>query len=124
MFGISFEWPLKTAFTVFADIYTSDELRHFRLEIDAMKSLGTHPHLVSIIGCCSGPIYCLLMDYCALGDLKNYLRKYREKVRRAAMCGSRGGQGAEPPPPPTEKYKNIGFLSFKGLDPQKKSQSF
>ena len=49
-----------------------------------MKSLGTHPHLVSIIGCCSGPVYCLLMDYCALGDLKNYLRKYREKVRRAA----------------------------------------
>ena len=93
IFGMPFKWPLKIGFTVLADIYTADELRHFRLEIDAMKSLGSHPHLVSIIGCCSGPIHCLLMDYCALGDLKNYLRKYREKVRRADMCGSRGGTG-------------------------------
>lgn len=64
------------------DFYTSDESRNFVLEIQAMKNLGHHPCIVSIIGCClTGPKLCLVMDFCALGDLRNYLRKYREKVR-------------------------------------------
>lgn len=63
------------------DFYTGDESRNFLLEIQAMKSLGHFPHIVSIIGCClTGPKLCLIMDYCALGDLRNYLRKYREKL--------------------------------------------
>ncbi|KAL4231275.1 hypothetical protein ACF0H5_008855 [Mactra antiquata] len=63
------------------DFYTGDESRNFLLEIQAMKNLGHHPCIVSIIGCClTGPKLCLVMDYCALGDLRNYLRKYREKL--------------------------------------------
>ncbi|XP_045188637.2 angiopoietin-1 receptor-like isoform X2 [Mercenaria mercenaria] len=63
------------------DFYTGDESRNFLLEIQAMKNLGHYPYIVSIIGCClTGPKLCLIMDYCALGDLRNYLRKYREKL--------------------------------------------
>ncbi|XP_060592583.1 fibroblast growth factor receptor 3-like, partial [Ruditapes philippinarum] len=63
------------------DFYTGDESRNFLLEIQAMKNLGHNPYIVSIIGCClTGPKLCLIMDYCALGDLRNYLRKYREKL--------------------------------------------
>lgn len=63
------------------DFYTGDESRNFLLEIQAMKNLGHHPYIVSIIGCClTGPKLCLVMDYCALGDLRNYLRRYREKL--------------------------------------------
>jgi len=66
---------------LFSDFYTSDESRNFVLEIQAMKNLGHHPYIVSIIGCClTGPKLCLVMDFCSLGDLRNYLRKYREKV--------------------------------------------
>ncbi|XP_052770383.1 ephrin type-A receptor 5-like isoform X1 [Mya arenaria] len=63
------------------DFYTGDESRSFVLEIQAMKNLGHHPYIVSIIGCClTGPKLCLVMDFCSLGDLRNYLRKYREKL--------------------------------------------
>lgn len=43
-----------------------------------MKSVGIHPHLVSIIGCCTKVkvmnSVMLIVEYCALGDLQNYLR--------------------------------------------------
>ena len=78
--------PKKREFLIekyhFSEFYTGDESRNFMLEILAMKNLGHHPYIVSIIGSCmTGPKLCLVMDYCALGDLRNYLRKYREKVR-------------------------------------------
>ncbi|XP_052249593.1 angiopoietin-1 receptor-like [Dreissena polymorpha] len=63
------------------DYYTGDESRSFLMEIQAMKNLGHHPYIVSMIGCClTGPNLCLVMDYCVHGDLRNYLRKYREKL--------------------------------------------
>lgn len=42
-----------------------------------MKSVGSHPNLVSIIGCCTRREtrrVMLVVEYCALGDLQNYLR--------------------------------------------------
>ncbi|KAK7477978.1 hypothetical protein BaRGS_00030807, partial [Batillaria attramentaria] len=58
---------------------TSDERRNLLLEIEAMKQLGQHPNLVSIIACVvCAPRPCLVMHYCPLGDLRNYLRKHRE----------------------------------------------
>lgn len=55
---------------------TSEDMRQFQQEISMMKSVGKHPHIVSIIGCCmcSGPLW-LIVEYCALGDLQDYLRK-------------------------------------------------
>ncbi|KAK6185405.1 hypothetical protein SNE40_007648 [Patella caerulea] len=56
-----------------------EERRNLLLEIDAMKQLGHHQNLISIIACCTtGPEICLIMDYCPLGDLRNYLRSFRQ----------------------------------------------
>ncbi|XP_050396679.2 fibroblast growth factor receptor 1, partial [Patella vulgata] len=58
-----------------------EERRNLLLEIDAMKQLGHHQNLISIIACCTtGPEICLVMDYCPLGDLRNYLRSFRQTV--------------------------------------------
>lgn len=47
-------------------------------EIELLRSVGKHPHIVSIIACCtSAENPCLLMEYCALGDLRSYLQKAR-----------------------------------------------
>ncbi len=64
-----------------SDHSSSDETRSLLLEMDVMKQFGNHQNIVSIIGCCtSGVRICLVMDYCPFGDLRNYLRDYREKV--------------------------------------------
>ncbi|KAK3587515.1 hypothetical protein CHS0354_003657 [Potamilus streckersoni] len=63
------------------DMATEDERRSLYKEIEAMKEIGSHPNIVSMVGCCTvPPNVCLLMDYCPLGDLRNYLRQYREKI--------------------------------------------
>ncbi|ESO98472.1 hypothetical protein LOTGIDRAFT_54120, partial [Lottia gigantea] len=55
-----------------------EERRNLLLEIEAMKQLGHHRNLISLIACCSiGKDICLVMDYCPLGDLRNFLRKDR-----------------------------------------------
>lgn len=66
------------------DSPTNEEFKHFQQELETMKSVGTHPHLVSLIGICldvnSGPV--LIVEYCSKGDLQNYLKKIWEKL----MC--------------------------------------
>ncbi|XP_046377835.1 tyrosine-protein kinase receptor torso-like [Haliotis rufescens] len=62
------------------DHATEDERRSLLLEIEVMKQFGMHQNVVSMIGCCTtGSRICLVMDFCLLGDLRNYLRDYREK---------------------------------------------
>ncbi|XP_067657376.1 tyrosine-protein kinase receptor torso-like isoform X1 [Haliotis asinina] len=62
------------------DHATEDERRSLFLEIEVMKQFGIHQNVVSMIGCCTtGSRICLVMDFCLLGDLRNYLRNYREK---------------------------------------------
>lgn len=46
-----------------------------------MKRLGSHPHIVSFIGCCKRDTICLLMDYCQLGDLRSFLLRYRRGLQ-------------------------------------------
>lgn len=62
----------------FSDSPSQEQTKHFLREINIMKSVGSHPNLVSIIGCCVSdkPPYSLMLvvEYCALGDLQNYLR--------------------------------------------------
>ncbi|KAJ9596281.1 hypothetical protein L9F63_027095, partial [Diploptera punctata] len=55
---------------------STEELRQFKQEINVMQSVGQHPHIVSLIGCCtrSGRLR-LVVEYCAEGDLLNFLRK-------------------------------------------------
>ncbi|XP_076439338.1 tyrosine-protein kinase receptor torso-like [Babylonia areolata] len=78
---------------------TPDERRNLLLEIEAMKQLGQHQNIVSIIACitcASRP--CLVMHYCPLGDLRNYLRRNRKRTskehsRSSETSGSSGRQG-------------------------------
>uniref|UniRef100_A0A914X544 Protein kinase domain-containing protein n=1 Tax=Plectus sambesii TaxID=2011161 RepID=A0A914X544_9BILA len=51
----------------------------FLQEIDFMKRIGYHSHLVSIIGCIIAPQLdpCLIIEYCCNGDLLKYVRNRR-----------------------------------------------
>ena len=61
-----------------ADESSREELRK---EIDFMKTLGFHPHVLNMIGCVSSlydPL--LIVEYCANGDLLTLLRKNKEYI--------------------------------------------
>ena len=46
-----------------------------------MKDLGHHPNILNMVACCTkGLNMGLVMDFCAQGDLRNYLQTLREKV--------------------------------------------
>jgi serine/threonine protein kinase len=48
----------------------------FLKEIDFMKNLGYHSHLVNMVGCISDPKKpMLLMEFCGNGDLLRFLRE-------------------------------------------------
>ncbi|XP_045452717.1 tyrosine-protein kinase receptor torso-like [Melitaea cinxia] len=53
---------------------SADENRSFRAEMELMKSVGAHPHVVSLLGCCSGRRPLIVAEYCGRGDLLTYLR--------------------------------------------------
>ncbi|VVC92763.1 unnamed protein product [Leptidea sinapis] len=40
----------------------------------AVKMLKAHPHIVSLVGCCSGRKPLIVAEYCSKGDLLSYLR--------------------------------------------------
>ncbi|XP_063626390.1 tyrosine-protein kinase receptor torso-like [Cydia splendana] len=56
------------------DYPSRDEVRSFRAETELMKSVGAHPHVVSLVGCCSGRRPLIIAEYCSRGDLLSYLR--------------------------------------------------
>lgn len=51
-----------------------EEIRSFRAEMELMKSVGAHPHVVSLVGCCSRRKLMIVSEYCSRGDLLNFLR--------------------------------------------------
>lgn len=53
---------------------TAEELRSFRAEMELMKSVGSHAHVVSLLGCCSGRTPLIVVEYCSRGDLLTFLR--------------------------------------------------
>ncbi|XP_033756439.1 tyrosine-protein kinase receptor TYRO3-like [Pecten maximus] len=67
------------------------EKRSLLKEIEAMKQLGHHQNIVSIIGCCTknNEQICLIMDYCPLGDLRQYLHQLRPRTQYQASSGQR-----------------------------------
>ncbi|XP_068083547.1 tyrosine-protein kinase receptor torso-like isoform X2 [Anabrus simplex] len=67
---------MEVAVKMLRDDPTTDDIRQFQQEINMVKSVGQHPNIVSIIGCCTHrQSLRLIVEYCALGDLQNYLRK-------------------------------------------------
>ncbi|KAH7711021.1 Protein F09A5.2 [Aphelenchoides avenae] len=45
-------------------------------EIDLMKDIGVHPHVVNLVGYVPLESPLIVMEYCANGDLMNYLRSH------------------------------------------------
>ncbi|XP_026320711.1 tyrosine-protein kinase receptor torso-like [Hyposmocoma kahamanoa] len=65
----------EVAVKMLKDFPTPEEIRSFRAEMELMKSVGAHPHIVSLVGCCSvrrNPL--IVAEYCSRGDLLSYLR--------------------------------------------------
>ncbi|CAK1553046.1 unnamed protein product [Leptosia nina] len=56
------------------DFPSVEEIRSFRAEMELMKSVGCHPHVVSLVGCCRGRKPFIIAEYCSRGDLLTYLR--------------------------------------------------
>lgn len=55
-------------------------------EIEAMKQLGNHPNIVGMLGYCTqSSSLCLIMDFCPLGDLRQYLLNCRHQVSDKAV---------------------------------------
>jgi serine/threonine protein kinase len=54
----------------------------FIQEINFMKRIGYHSHLVSILGCITDPSVdpCLVIEYCANGDLLKYVRNRQLEI--------------------------------------------
>ncbi|XP_018568526.1 tyrosine-protein kinase receptor torso isoform X2 [Anoplophora glabripennis] len=74
---------IEVAIKMLKDNPSQEELRQFCQEIDIMKSVPSHPHLVSLIGCITqgtnqGPL--LVVEYCSKGDLQTYLRSAWNKL--------------------------------------------
>ncbi|XP_041985002.1 tyrosine-protein kinase receptor torso-like [Aricia agestis] len=67
--------PFKdVAVKMLKDFPSAEEIRSFRGEMELMKSVGVHPHIVSLVGCCSGRRPLILVEYCSRGDLLTFLR--------------------------------------------------
>lgn len=58
-----------------ADNANPEQLRQFTFEIALMKSVGQHKNIVSMVGCCIESDIMLVVEYCALGDLQQFLRE-------------------------------------------------
>ncbi|CAH2235383.1 jg5951 [Pararge aegeria aegeria] len=64
----------NVAVKMLKDFPSLEEIRSFRAEMELMKSVGAHPHVVSLVGCCSGRRPLIVAEYCSRGDLLTYLR--------------------------------------------------
>ncbi len=57
---------------------TDREMAHLLSEMEVMKKIGCHPNIINLIGCCTqgGPLYAVV-ELCAQGSLREYLRSQR-----------------------------------------------
>nr|CAD7572002.1 unnamed protein product [Timema californicum] len=71
----------EVAVKMLKDHPLEEDVQSFQEEIKMMKSVGRHPNIVSIIGCCTqvGKMR-LIVEYCSLGDLKKYLRNVWDNI--------------------------------------------
>uniref|UniRef100_K1QVV7 FL cytokine receptor n=1 Tax=Magallana gigas TaxID=29159 RepID=K1QVV7_MAGGI len=67
-------------------------------EIEAMKQLGNHPNIVGMLGYCTqSSSLCLIMDFCPLGDLRQYLLNCRHQMMRTGQRVNRGSDSGISP---------------------------
>ncbi|XP_052873677.1 tyrosine-protein kinase receptor torso [Anopheles cruzii] len=76
--------PLPVAVKMLKDCPRVEDIIEFRREMEVMKSVGTHPHIVSIVGHCTKNVrkMMLLTEYCGHGNLLNYLRTQWQRLQK------------------------------------------
>ncbi|CAH1114612.1 unnamed protein product [Psylliodes chrysocephalus] len=76
---------IEVAIKMLRDNPTDEEIRQFQQEIEIMKSVPLHPHLVSLIGCVTKQNLLLVVEYCSKGDLQTFLRAASDKILKATL---------------------------------------
>ncbi|KAJ7379739.1 hypothetical protein OS493_014146 [Desmophyllum pertusum] len=68
----------EVAVKTLKDNAAQKDLQDMLTELDVMKSLQPHPHVVKLIGCCveRDPLF-IVLEYLPYGDLLGYLRMSR-----------------------------------------------
>ena len=62
---------------------TEAQKEEFMSEIEQMKLLGSHPNIVSMVGCCTREEQkFLVIEYVPFGDLLKWLRRRRKMVTK------------------------------------------
>ncbi|XP_061502652.1 tyrosine-protein kinase receptor torso [Anopheles gambiae] len=108
-----------------------EDILEFRREMEVMKSVGTHPHIVGIVGHCTKNVrkMMLLTEYCGRGNLLNYLRlQWQRLLRQNRTTGTRSIGGTSgtnitatlpspPPPPPPPPTRSLEMADHECLTP-------
>lgn len=70
---------LHTLFVL--DGHGDEELIDLISEIELLKTIGNHVHVIKMIGCCTqgGPL-CAVLEYAPYGNLRDFLRMYRSSA--------------------------------------------
>ncbi|EDS26736.1 basic fibroblast growth factor receptor 1 [Culex quinquefasciatus] len=58
--------------------HTDDDFKNLVNELEIMKTIGKHPNIISLLGCCieDGPLY-VIVEYARHGNLKDFLKSHR-----------------------------------------------
>ncbi|XP_058121658.1 tyrosine-protein kinase receptor torso [Anopheles ziemanni] len=78
------EQPKPVAVKMLKECPRVEDIIEFRREMEVMKSVGTHAHIVGIVGHCTKNVrkMMLLTEYCGRGNLLNYLRLQWQRMLR------------------------------------------
>uniref|UniRef100_A0A182IWT4 receptor protein-tyrosine kinase n=1 Tax=Anopheles atroparvus TaxID=41427 RepID=A0A182IWT4_ANOAO len=76
------EPPKPVAVKMLKECPRVEDIIEFRREMEVMKSVGTHAHIVGIVGHCTKNVrkMMLLTEYCEQGNLLNYLRLQWQRI--------------------------------------------
>uniref|UniRef100_T1DCI5 receptor protein-tyrosine kinase n=1 Tax=Cupiennius salei TaxID=6928 RepID=T1DCI5_CUPSA len=60
------------------DGHTDQDVIDLISEMEMMKTIGKHAHIINLLGCCTqnGPLY-VIVEYACNGNLRDFLRKHR-----------------------------------------------
>ena len=60
---------------------SDEDLDNFREEINMMKLLGRHNHVISMLACCTMDVMqCIVLEFAVFGDLLKVLQASRKQV--------------------------------------------
>ncbi|XP_073252246.1 uncharacterized protein [Porites lutea] len=78
---LSSKKPRVVAVKVLLDNPSAAQKEEFQFEIEQMKQLGSHPNVVSLVGCCTlQEEKFLVIEYVPFGDLLTWLRRRRNRI--------------------------------------------